>query len=517
MALDHLNYVNQGQKRHAWIFLDGKEIGQLPIADPALRTVTLPHKGKVEIGTHDSTVWWVGCPPDDGWKLIDIACDDQNSKGDLATKTATFHLEAGETVKCTFTNQKLGTIIVEKQTDPDGDPAGFTFEGTAAGTISDGGHIVVPGLEAGSYTSTEFLPASECATDAIPEIKYLGADANLEAGSLYLVKGPRAGIVQTFSQRLWEEQFDPSSHWAALVRPVQNVTWPHNAWKVQGGWRTPYVMHSPLGDDIDIVSLGDFQAGEEISLMALDHLNYIHRGQKRHAWIYLVHAQGETKLGELEIADPARITVKLPKAGEVQIRTHDSTLWWSGCLPTGWELVSIKCDDKDSKGDLEERTATFKVDAGETVKCTFTNRKHETKPDDLKLPEIAVASVAVPEKLVEPGGAVALNVRVLNVGSVPVTLNSLADGMLGDLAAANQDLQNPASSTCKLPQRINIDGFYECAFQMEVTGAAGDKEMHTVVAIAEDDRGNQAEASHNTPVAIVAPPVHSIYLPLALQ
>jgi hypothetical protein len=41
-----------------------------------------------------------------GWHLTSISCDDGNSSG--ASATATFRLEAGETVKCTFTNTKSG-------------------------------------------------------------------------------------------------------------------------------------------------------------------------------------------------------------------------------------------------------------------------------------------------------------------------------------------------------------------------------------------------------------------------
>jgi hypothetical protein len=48
-----------------------------------------------------------------------------------------------------------GTIIVEKQTDPDGAPDSFTFSGDAAGTIADGGQIVVNDLQPGTYTSQE--------------------------------------------------------------------------------------------------------------------------------------------------------------------------------------------------------------------------------------------------------------------------------------------------------------------------------------------------------------------------
>ena len=58
---------------------------------------------------------------------------------------------------CTFTNTKRGTIIVEKQTNPDHAQGSFqlTFTGDAAGSIGDGGQIVVSDLEPGTYTSTE--------------------------------------------------------------------------------------------------------------------------------------------------------------------------------------------------------------------------------------------------------------------------------------------------------------------------------------------------------------------------
>ena len=54
--------------------------------------------------------------------------------------------------------QQFGTIIVEKQTDPDGAPDAFTFTGDVAGAIPDGGQIVVTNLAPGTYTSTETVP-----------------------------------------------------------------------------------------------------------------------------------------------------------------------------------------------------------------------------------------------------------------------------------------------------------------------------------------------------------------------
>ena len=52
-----------------------------------------------------------------GWDLTAVACDDANSTGSVANRQATFNVEAGETVTCTFTNRKQGSITVKKIMD----------------------------------------------------------------------------------------------------------------------------------------------------------------------------------------------------------------------------------------------------------------------------------------------------------------------------------------------------------------------------------------------------------------
>jgi len=94
-----------------------------------------------------------------GWALTSIVCDDGNSSGDVASGEVSFVLEAGETVTAVFSNTQTGTIIIEKQTDPDGSPDTFEFTGDVTGTISDGGQIVVSDLLPGAYTAQEIVPA----------------------------------------------------------------------------------------------------------------------------------------------------------------------------------------------------------------------------------------------------------------------------------------------------------------------------------------------------------------------
>jgi hypothetical protein len=70
--------------------------------------------------------------------LSAIACDDDDSAGDVATRTASFQVDPGETVTCTFTNKAVGKIIIKKQTDPAGSTRSFEFTGAVNGSISAG-------------------------------------------------------------------------------------------------------------------------------------------------------------------------------------------------------------------------------------------------------------------------------------------------------------------------------------------------------------------------------------------
>ena len=71
-------------------------------------------------------------------------------------------LSLGDDATCTITNLRRATIIVEKQTIPDGAPGTFTFTGDAAGDIGDGGTITVDGLDpTKAYSSTEADPTPQ--------------------------------------------------------------------------------------------------------------------------------------------------------------------------------------------------------------------------------------------------------------------------------------------------------------------------------------------------------------------
>jgi hypothetical protein len=55
-----------------------------------------------------------------GWDLVSIHVDDLNSQVDLQSRTVTFHLEEGETIKATFYNSRTDTVGADLGDAPDG-------------------------------------------------------------------------------------------------------------------------------------------------------------------------------------------------------------------------------------------------------------------------------------------------------------------------------------------------------------------------------------------------------------
>ena len=93
-----------------------------------------------------------------GWDLSSIVCDDGNSVGSVGTRAATFNVEAGETVTCTFTNTKQGRVIVKKVMV--GGTDRFCYSGTPCGSISVNEGTVSADVAPGQYGfSTEAVKA----------------------------------------------------------------------------------------------------------------------------------------------------------------------------------------------------------------------------------------------------------------------------------------------------------------------------------------------------------------------
>ena len=112
-----------------------------------------------------------------GWDLESATCDDGSAPISIG-------LSAGETVTCTFINEKDAFIIVEKQTNPNGDPQVFDFT-TSYGSpfsLSDGGSNNSGDLDPGTYSVGESVPAGWDLESVVCSDRSLPSAISLQAG-----------------------------------------------------------------------------------------------------------------------------------------------------------------------------------------------------------------------------------------------------------------------------------------------------------------------------------------------
>jgi uncharacterized repeat protein (TIGR01451 family) len=112
-------------------------------------------------------------------------------------------------------------------------------------------------------------------------------------------------------------------------------------------------------------------------------------------------------------------------------------------------------------------------------------------------PELAVAKMADPASVDEPGGQVTFTVQVTNGGEETLTLTSMEDSLQANLAELSEN-------TCTLPQVLPAGSTYECQYSFGVTGSGGESVTNTISVTAEDTAGQTAMGSATASVMIAA-------------
>ena len=246
--------------------------------------------------------------------MTSIVCDDSNSVGDVGTRTATFHLEAGETIKCTFTDTEQPRLRVVKVLIPPSDTGLFNLriDGVVkASDVGEGGTTGWQYVSIGSHTVSE---TAGTGTDLANYVKIIVGHCALD-GSVSLAAGEEKTCAITNTRK------------GTII--VEKQTLPDGA------------------------------AG---------------------SFTFTGDAAGT-------ISDNGQITVQNLIPGTYSSTESDPS--------PAFDLTSIVCDDgsslRASSGNVETRTATFRLDPGETVKCTFTNTKRghiiiikDAQPNDLQ-------------------------------------------------------------------------------------------------------------------------------------
>jgi hypothetical protein len=396
-----------------------------------------------------------------GWDLTDLSCDDAASATPSTTSKAdakaTFELDPGETVTCTFTNTQRGKIIVKKVTDPSGAAQSFEFDPSYGshfflkdGESNDSGYLVPGTYSVGEITPTGWdLTGSSC--DDGSSAGSIGLDpgetvtctfTNTQRGKIIVVKQTDPdGSTQSF-------EFDPSYGANFFLKDGES----NDSGYLQPG--TYSVSENAVaGWDLTSATCSDGSDPASIGLGAGEVVTCTFTNVQRGTIIVKKVTDPTTATQKFDFTGDAAGSIgngETITVGNLVPGTYTST----ETVPAGWDLTGLTCDDGSSatpsttsKADAK---ATFELDAGETVTCTFTNTERGT---------IIVKKVTDPttatQKFDFTGDAAGSigNGETITVGNlVPGTYTSTEGAVTGwDLVAlACDDSTSPTPSTTDL-------------------------------------------------------------------
>ena len=425
-----------------------------------------------------------------GWDLKSTVCTDGSPANAIA-------VGPDETVRCVFTNEKDANIVVEKQTNPNGDTQVFAFTASydADGfSLSDGQQNDSGDLNPGTYSVSETVPQGWDLASAV-------CDDQSNPSSISLAAGETVTCVFTNEKD------------AKII--VSKQTLPDGAAQVfhfdasydEGGFNLSDGQSNDSGDlapgtysvsedvpagwALTSAVCSDESSPSSISLAAGETVTCVFTNTKRGSIIVEKQTLPDGSAGQFTftgdaagtIGDNGQITVANLLPG-----TYTST----EAAAEGWNLSSIACSDANSTGAVDTRTATFRLEAGEVVKCTFTN----FKPLPSGQGAIDVQKSADPTTIEEPGGPVTFSVTVTNVSNAKVALENVVDNVFGDL-------DDDGGNGCfDVPVNLGPGERVNCTFVRTVTGPGGTVHVNTVKAEGHDEFGNAVSDTDDARVEI---------------
>jgi hypothetical protein len=329
------------------------------------------------------------------YDLTNLVCKDSYPQGETSTtgvhdRTATVNLESGETVVCTFTNQKWGKIIVAKETEPGGQPDAFTFSGAMTANLEDG-ESKSRWVRPGTYTVQETVPKGWELTDITCSNKESFGDVRIATATYRVAPGEDVTCTFTNSVRATitvkklthpagaGQAFAFTGAISAQLKDTESaskVVEP-GTYTVQETVPESWDLYLVICDDTG--STGDpatatatfrVEGGEHVTCTFAN----------AHEDVDDLPATMVVAKETVPDGDPARFTFRGDAAGTIGDNQRiivtglePGTYTSRELVPEGWRLAGIHCDDGESSGDLETATAAFRLGAGEVVTCTFTD------------------------------------------------------------------------------------------------------------------------------------------------
>jgi hypothetical protein len=319
------------------------------------------------------------------------------SDGFTASAFASVNISSNATVELTI-NKEIPDVLDDGESctfsftvnGPDGFEQTTSIE-FGAGEFSKS--TTVSGGPPGSYTVTEGPAGGDCEGKLIPEGgNARDTDIVLPScdGSVSFNNIPGAGLA---------------------TAEAKKVTLPAGS---EAGWDFTLTDVSDPQNPVEIATVTTTGAGFEPFVLALQEGDYTITETEQDGWDQTMVSAGceftvnypedygmtfqctieNTQRGKIIVkkeTDPDMAAGSFDFSGALNGSIGDGGMLMSGLIepgsysvveadPTpGFDLVSINCDDGDSMtasvGDVPTRTASFELDPGETVTCTFTNRQ----------------------------------------------------------------------------------------------------------------------------------------------
>ena len=320
--------------------------------------------------------------PPAGWQFTSLVCQDEDSGSsvDLTLRKATIDLDAGETVTCTYTNTKRGKIVVEKQTQPDGDPQLFSFT-PSYGTgfqLSDGQQNESGPLVAGSYSVSETVPSGWSLMSQTCDDGSSPSAIDLSAGETVKCTFTNAKLGKIIVDKITAPANDPQSFSFSLTGGPDSINQsfglthaatPHDSGLVKPG---SYVVAEtvPAGWSLTGSVCSDGSAANAVALGAGETVTctFTNTKQSRIVVEKQTNPDGDSQVFSFAASyDQNGFSLsdgQQDDSGPLTAGTYSV----SETVPAGWDQKSAVCSDQSPVGAIA-------LAAGETVTCVFTNEK----------------------------------------------------------------------------------------------------------------------------------------------
>ena len=313
-----------------------------------------------------------------GWDLTGATCND-------GSDPASISLAAGEIVTCTFTNRQDGQIVVIKQTLPDDSSQSFEFDPSYASNffLTDGQQNTSAFLDPGEYSVAEVnIPAGWDLTGATCDQGETVDDIDLGAGETVTCTFTNTQRGHIAVDKVTNPSGDPQSFTFSTTGDgydgfsLTDAAAPNDQEVVPGSYSVSESV--PAGWDLTSAVCDSGETVDDIGVEPGETVTCTFTNTKRGTIIVEKQTSPDGASGEFDFTGDAEGTIsddETIEVGNLVPGTYTST---EGDPGEAWDLGAITCDDTNSSWDLGEATATFELEPGETVTCTFFNSKRGT-------------------------------------------------------------------------------------------------------------------------------------------